>query len=117
MNLRPQTSLTLPATDAYPIEGKRGMECAMLAVSREPLTREQIEMLDHTPLILGTRLDAKDEFQVVQSEASGAAAPIEDRERGLGKPQPVRITVRDTNIAKVLDRLSMRYCGFLMPHQ
>jgi serine/threonine protein kinase len=118
-NAQPQAaqSLTLPSTGAYPIEGNRGTECVLLAVAREPLTREQIEILDHTPLVLHPRADGDNAFQVVRSQPHNSATSLDELERGLGKPQPLKLTIDDTNVVKTLASLSMRYCGFLMPHR
>jgi hypothetical protein len=118
-NAKPQTaqSLALPSSGAYPVEGNCGTECVLLAIASEPLTREQIETLDHTQLVLHPRADGNNAFQVVRSQPHNSATSLDEPERGLGKPQPLRLTIDDTNVVKTLESLSMRYCGFLMPHQ
>ena len=108
-------SLVLPEKGWYPVQGKHGTECALVALAPKPLAKEQLLELDHTRLILPPAADANQGFQLVASLA--AADPTRSAHRDLGKPEPARSSLSDTELVKRLEAMSMRYYGFLLPHK
>jgi hypothetical protein len=110
-------SLTLPPTGGYPVEGNRGTECVLVAVTPKPLTNEQIATLDKTRLTVPPHLQANNGLQVVRSLPGENREHSADRERGLGKAESVALLLDDTGVIKRLEEMSALYYGFLLPHK